>query len=61
MSDLRDALHGIADLAERDAPMSALAPYLREAHGGAAAVSMVAAMVGAMEWAGDEWPGIAND
>ena len=44
----------MADLAERDAPMSALAPYLREAHGGAAAVSMVAAMVGAMEWAGDK-------
>jgi hypothetical protein len=47
----------MADLAERDAPVSVLAPYLRKAHSGAAAVSMV----GAMEWAGDEWPGIAND
>ena len=61
MSDLRDALLAMADLAERDAPVSVLAPYLRKAHTGAAAVSMVAAMVGAMEWAGDEWPGVAND
>ncbi len=61
MSDLRDALVAMADLAECDAPISVLAPYLRKAHTGAAEVSMVAAMVGAMEWAGDEWPGIAND
>src|SRR4051794_36404970 len=30
MGDLRDALHAMADLAERDAPVSALAPYLRK-------------------------------
>jgi hypothetical protein len=45
LSDLRDALLAMADLAERDAPISALAPHLREARTGAAAVSMVAAMV----------------
>jgi hypothetical protein len=50
MSDLRDAVHAMAELVERDAPISALAPYLRKAHTGAAAVSMVAAMAGA--WSG---------
>jgi hypothetical protein len=45
LSDLRDALLAMADLAERDASISAPAPYLRKAHTGAAAVSMVAAMV----------------
>jgi predicted component of type VI protein secretion system len=50
MSALRDALQAMAELAERGAPVSALAPHLRQAWSGAAAVSMVCAMVGAMDW-----------
>jgi hypothetical protein len=58
MSVLRDALQAMTNVAERDAPTSALAPHLRQAWIGATAVSMVCSMVGAMDWAGEQWPGI---
>jgi hypothetical protein len=60
MSALRDSLQAMAELAERGAPVSALAPHLRQAWTGTAAVSMVCAMVGAMDWAGDTWPGLPD-
>ena len=46
MSDLRDALKAMTELAQGDCPVSALAPHLRQAWSGAAAVSMVCAPVG---------------
>jgi hypothetical protein len=61
MSDLRDALKAMTELAAGDCPVSALAPHLRHAWSGAAAVSMVCAPVGSMDWAGDLWPGIPTD
>ena len=60
MSDLRDALKVMTELATDDCSVSALAPYLRQAWSGAAAVSMVCALVGSMEWAGEEWPGLPS-
>ena len=60
MSDLRDALKAMTELAAGDSPVSALAPYLRQAWPGAAAVSMVCALVGSMDWAGGRWPGIPS-
>jgi hypothetical protein len=53
MSDLRDALKAMTELAAGDSPVSALAPYLRQAWPGAAAVSMVCAW-----WA--RWTGPAG-
>jgi hypothetical protein len=52
MSDLRDALEAMANLAAGDGSVSELAPCLRQAWSGAAAVSMVCALVGPMDWAG---------
>jgi hypothetical protein len=49
------------ELAAGDCPVSALAPYLRQAWSGAAAVSMLCALVGSMDWAGSQWPGIPSD
>jgi hypothetical protein len=61
MADLRDALKAMTELAAGDCPVSALAPHLRQAWSGAAAVSMVCAVVGSMDWAGERWPGIPAD
>ena len=61
MSDLRDALKVMTELAAGDCPVSALAPYLRQAWSGAAAVSMVCALVASTDWAGSQWPGIPSD
>jgi hypothetical protein len=61
MSDLRDALKCMTELAAADCSVSALAPYLRQAWSGAAAVSMVCSLVGSVDWAGERWPGIPTD
>ena len=61
MADLRDALKAMTELAAGDCPVSALAPHLRQAWSGAAAISMVCALVGSMAWAGERWPGIPTD
>jgi hypothetical protein len=61
MSDLRDGLKAMTELAQGDCSVSALAPYLRQAWSGAAAVSMVCALVGSRDWAGERWPGIPSD
>jgi hypothetical protein len=61
MSDLRDALKCMTELAAADCSVSALAPYLRQAWSGAAAVSMVCSLVGSVDWAGERWPGIPAD
>jgi hypothetical protein len=55
-SELRDALQAMSELAERGCSTAELAPYLRQAWSGAAAMSMVCALVGAMECAGETWP-----
>jgi hypothetical protein len=60
MADLRDALKAMTELAAGDCPVSALAPYLRQAWTGATAVTMVCDLVGAMDWAGQKWPGIPS-
>jgi hypothetical protein len=60
MADPRDALKAMTELAAGDCPVSALAPHLRQAWG-AAAISMVCALVGSMAWAGERWPGIPTD
>ena len=51
----------MTELAAGDCPVSALAPYLRQAWSGAAAVSMVCALVASTDWAGSQWPGIRSD
>jgi hypothetical protein len=61
MSNLRDALKCMTELAAADCSVSALAPYLRQAWSGAAAVSMVCSLVGSVDWAGERWPGIPSD
>ena len=61
MSELRDALKAMTELAASDCPVSALAPSLRQAWSGATAVSMICALVGTMDWAGQQWPGIPAD
>jgi hypothetical protein len=61
MADLRDALKAMTELAAGDCPVSVLAPHLRQAWSGAAAISMVCALVGSMAWAGERWPGIPTD
>jgi hypothetical protein len=53
LSGVRDALQAMAELAEQGRPVAELAP-----HEGMYAASVVFAMVGAMEWAGDKWPGV---
>lgn len=58
MSDLRDALQAMTELAEQGCSTADLAPYLRQAWSGVAAMSMVCALVGAMECAGEAWPGV---
>ena len=61
MSNLRDALKVMTELAAGDCPVSALAPSLRQAWSGAAAVSMVCALVASTDRAGSQWPGIRSD
>ena len=60
MSDLRDALKAMTELAAGDRSVSALAPYLRQAWAGATTVSMVCGLVGSMDWASEQWPGIPS-
>jgi hypothetical protein len=57
MSDLRDGLQAMAELTERGCSPSELEPHFRQAWTGVATASMVTALVGAMEWAGETWPG----
>jgi hypothetical protein len=58
MSDLRDALQAMTELAEEGCSTAELAPYLRQAWSGVSAMSMVCALVGSTDWAGETWPGV---